>query len=546
MKAISKFFIKNQHFILLLVLIVFAFIRTRESYNGLSYGCDQDSYRDLSNVRSLFEGNFGKDPSYIGEYLWYNPLIAFIEAGLIKLTGISPLLVVTQGGLFLNILSVLLFYLMVSYLFNSSMAIAATASFLFFTSGNIPSFGSATYSPWLYPQNFMQTIFYFGVICCCRAFTNPGYLQFLIAGAIAGLAFLGHTAPTLILLFITSGFFLKKIVYALKNKLPHEVAKFVKYGFIFSTAFIIISLPLTYFVIGKYKLQMVNTITYEFNDDLFNWFNFFTLVKENISFTLPFVIIGCYYLLYKFEGNNIKRSVLLLWLCACIVFFIYASAIVIIRVKWDLQLPGLVPPFHFFFYLKALQSVLFGIGLIYLIQLAFRKIKKSDLNSERLSVCTTLLVFIISLLYSPVYSQRQDFYFMREYGLKQSSSTGEIEIYHWLLDKSSINDVVVCDEDFACFPVMATGRKMVAVMATMSNPYVSYVKRDADRNLILNSLHSGNVDETKKLLTVYSVKFILLENGKIKNETILQNTFGKPIFKNTKFSLYKNFVKADN
>ncbi|MFI5220200.1 MAG: ArnT family glycosyltransferase, partial [Bacteroidia bacterium] len=476
---------------------------------------------------------------YIGEYLWYNPLIAFVEAGVIKLTGIPPMGLVTKGGALLNIVSVFMFYLMVTYLFGSSVAIAATASFLFFTSGNIPSWGAATYSPWLYPQNFVQSIFYLGIICCCKAFSKPGYTGFLIAGAVTGIAFLGHTAPALILLFITGVLFLKSIYQAVKIKLPGEANKFMRLGFLFSLVFIIVSLPLTFFVIGKYKLHMVNTITFEYNDPLFIWFNFLTLIKENISFTLPFVLIGCFYILYKLK-DKLKRNFLFYWFGACVLFFIYTSVITILRVKWGLRFPGLVPAFHFFFYLKALQSVLFGIGFIYLLQFVYRKIKKRNLKNEHLQAYTTLLVLLVFLIYYPVYSKRQDFYFMREYGLKQSAASEEIEIYHWLLHNSSINVVIVCDEDFSCFPVMASGRKLVAVIATMSNPYVSYVKRNADRNLILNSLHSGSINNAKELLNEYSVKFILLENSKIKNETALENNFGEPIFKNNKFSIYKN------
>ncbi len=538
MNVYSKFLVKHQHFILLLTLTAFAFVRTLQSFDGIIYGHDQDSYRDLSNVYNLTEGNFGKDPSYIGEYMWYNPLVTFIETGVIKLTGISPMTVVTKGGAFLNLLSVFSFYFMVFYLFGSSIAIASTAAFLFFTSGNITSFGSATYSPWLYPLNIMQSIFYIGIVCCCKAFNKPGYVNFLIAGAITGIAFLGHTAPTLILLVITVSFFLKKIYYAIKSKSLNEANEFIRFGLAFSIVFIIVSLPLTFFVIGKYKLHMLNPITYEFTDPLFNWFNFSSLVKENFSFTLPLVIIGCYYILYKLD-DNIKKSILSVWFVSCIVFFIYTSSLVILRVKLGLKLPGLVPSFHFFFYLKALQSVLFGIGFIYVLQFIFTRIKKHNLITQQLSVYTTLFVLLISTLYYPVYSKRQDFYFLREYALKQTSSSAEIELYYWLLKNSSINDVIVCEEHFACFPVMASGRKLVAAIATISNPYVNYVKRDNDRKFIVNSLQAGNPNGTTDLLNRYTVKFILLENSKVKNETILENNFGKPVFKNNKFSLYQ-------
>ena len=47
--------------------------------------------------------------------------------------------------------------------------------------------------------------------------------------------------------------------------------------------FIIFSLPFTYYVVGKYHLHMINTITYEYYDPLFTWFTFFHLIKINLS-----------------------------------------------------------------------------------------------------------------------------------------------------------------------------------------------------------------------------------------------------------------------
>lgn len=546
-----KKFIKYQHIILLVLLIAVAFMRNLQSIEGLSYGYDFDSERDLSNVHNFMQGNFGKDPSYLGEFMWYNPLITFVEIGAIKLTGISPICVVTNAGAFLNILCALSFYFMVLYLFNSSVAIAATASFLFFSTGNMPSWGAATYSPWFYPVNFMQTIFYLGIIFCFKSFIKPNNLKFLITGVIAGLTFLGHTAPALILLFIIGCLLLKEMFHSLvTDKSLTDVSKYIRYGLVFSIGFVLTSLPLTFFVIGKYHLKMVNSITYEYTEPLFALYRFPVLLKENISFSLIVALIGLYYLLFKFN-SGIKKAVLLWWLIGCVILFAYTSFVPVARIKWNILLPGVVPAFHFFFYLKALQSVLFGLGLFYVIEWLIKKIitaknKKYELKIENLPAYMLQLVLVLTLIYYPSYSNRKDFYTPRQYGLNKSKLTNEIEIYNWLLTDTHIDDVIVCDEDASSFPVLASGRKMVAVISTMSNPYINYKTRNEDRNIILSSLENNRMNDATDKLIKYRVNYILLKNKKITNQTLLTNFFGQPVMKNSKFTIYKTSIKNAN
>ena len=109
---------KNQHFLLLILLIFLAYVRNIDSLKGLSFGYDFDSERDLSNVQNIIDGNYYNDLSYVGEYMWYNPLITYTEAAIIKLTGLSPLHLVTKAGAYLNIFGVIFFYILLNVIFN--------------------------------------------------------------------------------------------------------------------------------------------------------------------------------------------------------------------------------------------------------------------------------------------------------------------------------------------------------------------------------------------------------------------------------------------
>lgn len=525
--------LKNQHFILLVLLIFVAFLRNIESVKDLHYGYDIDSDRDLGNVQNVLEGNAGADPSYIGEYQWYNPLITYIQVALIKLTGLSAVQLTTQAGAFLNIFAPLMFYLMVSILFNSRISIAATASFLFFNTGDMQGCQAATYSPWLYPGNFMQILFYLGIIVLSKAFMKPGYFSFIIAGFVTGIVFLGHTAPAAILLFIAALLFFKQ--FKLNSKSGR--VDFLKYGFIYGITFFLVSLPLLYIIVGKYKLHMINIAPSMWMIDIFWVGNFFQLLKENLSI---FFVIACAgflrFLFCKYE-TNVKHNVVFAWLFSCSFLFFYTSVVPIFRYSFNINLPPIVPSFHFFFYLKALQSVLFGIGLCWLMDITLKKVFKTKLYG---SGSVTILIMIITLAYYPIYSHRRDFKEPRETGLKRNSMIDEIDIYHLLLNKTNINDVVVCDEDWVAFPVMAAGRKLQAATSTVSNPYLDFIERDKDRKYIIKTVQTGNPEETKGLLNKYKVKFILLENAKIINPDSVVNCFGKAIYKNKKFSIYLN------
>ncbi|HVX50204.1 MAG TPA: hypothetical protein VHB48_08595, partial [Chitinophagaceae bacterium] len=71
-----------------------------------------------------------------------------------------------------------------------------------------------------------------------------------------------------------------------------------------------------------------------------------------------------------------------------------------------------------------------------------------------------------------------------------------------------INDVIFSHMDYAIFPVMASGRKMVVANTYYSSPYISYIDRKRDADSILSGLQSS-VDITP-LLKTYNVRYLLL------------------------------------
>ncbi|MBL0340676.1 MAG: hypothetical protein IPP71_06990 [Bacteroidetes bacterium] len=144
--------------VVVIVLMTLAFVQCYKTAHDLTWTVEADFDRDQSFVQGTLDGNFGKDPSYRNEYLWYNPLVFLIETAIVKITGLPVNIVLARAGIYLNLFAPLAFAFMTFYFFGSKVMLAALAGFLFFTTGNLWGWSAATYSPWLYPVSFMQFI----------------------------------------------------------------------------------------------------------------------------------------------------------------------------------------------------------------------------------------------------------------------------------------------------------------------------------------------------------------------------------------------------
>ena len=84
---------------------------------------------------------------------------------------------------------------------------------------------------------------------------------------------------------------------------------------------------------------------------------------------------------------------------------------------------------------------------------------------------------------------------------------------------------------------MATGIKMVSIEIYFSNPYISYDKREKDRNDMISYLTTSAPLSAKKLFHDYRVNYVLLTNKnfeKYKNRSPVKSNV---VFKNNSFTL---------
>src|SRR5882724_11528206 len=275
MQSVGNLQVKNKSVFraAIIVMLLMAFVQCYKTTYDLHWAADPDFDRDIAFVQGTLDGHFGRDPNYKGEYLWYNPLLFSIETVIVKISGLPISDVVTRSGPYLNILCPIFFVLMVISLFDFKVASAALLSYLFFATGNIFAWGAATYSPWLYPDCFVQILFYLNIIVCYKAFSKQSVFWFSILGITTGLNFLGHTAPAILSILILIYIQGENIIRTIKEKDFHLLRKYFIQSLATFMLFLLVASPLLYFVAGKYNLHYVNRATFEYAEGIFLWNN---------------------------------------------------------------------------------------------------------------------------------------------------------------------------------------------------------------------------------------------------------------------------------
>ena len=129
-----------------------------------------DHFRDIAQAQTVRDGALLSDQYYRGEWAWYNPLLAWVLALGSALTNTPSLeLFHVKSGPWLNLLGPVAFYLMSVQMVGRTAAFVALALHLFFTIGDGRGWAYATYSPWLYSNEFAQGLFYTSALALMKS-----------------------------------------------------------------------------------------------------------------------------------------------------------------------------------------------------------------------------------------------------------------------------------------------------------------------------------------------------------------------------------------
>ena len=448
-----------------LLLILAALTVALKTTRGLTAPYDRDHFRDVAQAQTARDGHPLTDQYYRGEWAWYNPLLAWTLAYGSALTGTTVEKFHVQAGPWLNLLGPLAFYLLAVRLVGRNAALIALALYLFFISGDEPTWAYAAYSPWLFVNNFAEGIFFSAALALLWASDTCTNARTLVAGALIGLTFLAHTAPALLLAIMACAVFATRWRALLTTGL---------------TALVVAS-PFLYAIGVQYHFHVRNL-----DPIAWNWPPI-TLAGLPQTLRANALLIGAGAI-----GAILAPSRLLLtWTIAAAGFMLYMIAVA-----------PLIPAFHFWLYATAAFAILAGSTLA--------RFCPNDAWPERTPCKRFTLITMTIVLVAfqwPAYVQHTDFTGNRERSLSRDPT--HVAASAFLREVTKPDDVVLGTAEAVLLIIGPAGRKTIAPDPVFASPYVPAESRGVDRDRMLAAIDAGDLQFLTDFARRYDVSTVV-------------------------------------
>jgi len=519
-------------------LIALAFAGGHRATSDLTWPPYMDFDRDASFAQSILDGHYGEDPLYRGEVMWFTPLVFSIEAYAVKATGVSIQVFQAQAGAFLNLLGPIAFFLMVWRMFNPLVAVVALWAQLYLLPGQEPGWAVATYSPWLLPMMFSQGLFYLMVIALLGSIRTSAWPVWTAMGAGAGVLFLAHAAPAMLLVGMVAIHLVRAMFTAWRAGDRASLLAHVKCSIASAAAFIVITLPLTWYVVGYYGLDQVNRIPTAYTYTPLSLRHLKLFLFHNVSLFNLIAVIGVVAL---FRGKGLAaRPVVRAWVLLALFLGLFGYMAVVLGLHFGIQLPTSVPAFHFYFYLKAALAIGFAHIVVRSVERAWKYLHgKHDVRGITIGTTWTLaaVVLLQTVLGYPAYANRPDLAGTRQQCLVRMANTGATDMCYFMRDRLPWEAVVLCDDDLSLLVLTPSARKTVATNASMANPYVLPAPREQAREGMLAGLKAP-APGMSILLDAYDVSYLLIRNGEAEQYPERARWFPHLVHQNEGYLLY--------
>lgn len=475
------------------LLCALAFAKAVHTTADLRWPYDLDQFREIGMAQAVLDHRFGSDQLYAGEKIWYNPLSSTVLAAISYVTSVPIALVVSRAGPYLNLLAPIAFYILVVYLFDRRVALAAAAAFLFAPIGDAPAWATPTYSPWVFSQNLTQGFFYLGLVSYGKSLNAVGWRWHLISGALLGIIFLGHTAPAVIL----------GLIMLFTSVVNPTAKRFQGFAIILAIAFLF-SLPFSSSILFHYHLKVLNSVPGNWMYPSLMISELMNFLRSYVSWIFFFAAVGLGALIIcKWSGrlraiaptsfDRNSRTVLLIWIAICCAALVVNEIQQIPSPQWHLMF---VPAHHFLFYLTAAEYILFGLGFVFACHFVAQKFLPANraVFAEASLFGIGLLVFLFCI--RGAYANRFDFTNARSQAITFQERKAYIDAYRWILANTEPADVFLSlTGDLDLSIVGPADRKvMVACQAEFSNPYVDWKSRSETATKVVDKLAAGAPD----------------------------------------------------
>jgi hypothetical protein len=299
----------------------------------------------------------------------------------------------------------------------------------------------------------------------------------------------------------------------------------------------IVAAPFWWSIVVHYRVQIRNPAPLEWlaNELKFEvWRDEFFRLP---TFRASVALVGFLGLFLPRTVGRHARAAIFTWCAVAVLGVAHGWAVELWRVR------PFLPSWHFYFYFRALQSLLFGLGVFVFLRGAEWAISKphrfGPTPSEAAQRAAPFVVVIglgaLCLTRFGAYTSRFDLIFNRNESIR-FAKLPTIRLYEWILEKTEPNDVFLADGDAGFRAVMPAGRKLVAVPHIFSNPYVNLERRMVDAASMRRSLDAGRWDEFSRVARRYEVRYVTVAASE-------RSTFRRP--KGKLYRVYKASRTSD-
>ncbi|HJS73312.1 MAG TPA: hypothetical protein VJ921_03415 [Vicinamibacteria bacterium] len=496
----------------------------------LDWPGDPDLFRDIAQSQTFLQGNWDGDPYYRHGKLWYSPLVPAAVAVGSRLTNSPTHRLYARAGAYLNLLAPLCFFALVAQFFTRGAALAAVFSFVFLSGQNLPAFASATYSPWLFPGLFAQSFFFLSLIALRWAWSSQSHLRYGIAGFVCGVTFLAHAAPAVILVAIVAS-----IAFSAEPgpaSATSRRALSTQWLALLLSA-VAVSSPLLWTIAVHYGLRTRNPGPGSWQWPLLYWRELAHLASVALSWATAAAFLGAL-VTWRRRKGSFEARVLGVWAIACVLWIGYGYLTRVLASS--IALPRALPSHHFVFYLKALESVFFGVGVAAVCGfLTGRLGGRFGVRLAPDALVSALVVALVALHY-PSYRERPDFTLSRRKAERFLERNDRLAAFDWIAKNTEPEAVFLCEDDLSLYVVGPAGRKVVAADRFFSNPYLDWNYRNRRRNRMLRCLADEDEPCFRALASQHEVAYVLVESGEI---TGLENVaFIEKLFERGRVRIY--------
>ncbi len=444
-----------------------------------------DGARDAGMIEQMRSGNWTQDPTHNFSPRWYNPLYHAIHAILSDVFGVSTLTMLSSAPTLLNISAPITFYILARVHLERTWAFAALASFLSLSPGLLPGPLSAGYSIDGLPITTLQFVTYTTLALTAFFYKKPAITTSILLGVSLGAAALAHNS-ILAVTWSTAAI----VIFTLIGRGKINITEF--FGFAAVISGIAVGIAAIHFLPIALDYQGIanpTPSTWVPSIAVFSFSRFWTLIDDWMGISTLIALVGLFGIIRQgrtavFDSNNFVVLVFLFVLSVLALFGVTVTV-------FHLNAIQVAPYFHFLFYLKAVEALLFGYGFRVIFGLL-----KTRAPQYALKICGLLVLPLFAhglfLAYDRYKSNISG-------SLWMSNQPELVEATQWLLDTTNNDDIVLTSEfdnglDSPVLPVMASGRQMISNRPYFLSPLLPFRELEARRASLYEMLLSEDCD----------------------------------------------------